>query len=338
MANLLDLFPDVIINIVSVCDPPTIVNLAKVNRNFKSLLLQKLNEIGIVNGLLSIAALRGYTWIVKYMLTNKNHFSGFGFQKACQFGHLETVIAFLDINYDYSGCLNNYFFDDLCCTTTHEIFYKVVTLKGINNIDLLHDKQSFLKKACTNKNTPIFKMLIDIDKNNNKQYNIHINDDELFVIACKTNNIELVDYLLDLQKDYGKIDIHTKDDMVLLEAASSNNIILIKKIVGLCDFSTETISKCFIIMCKNGSIEGAEFLLENQMQNIGKFNNIFEEALCSSCENNHIDVVLWLCQICILKLDRKLDIGYNNHKAVSIASDKDFRLLQNILYQMFLFY
>lgn len=123
----------------------------------------------------------------------------------------DIKILLIDIlnknNNQYDIKINiNYVFLVSCCNNFIDIIIKLIKEICIDD-DVIMQGINF---ACRSGNLNIMKLLINKYKN---KIDIHYDNEILFTTACYVNvNINIMKYLISLEKEYGKINIHIKNE------------------------------------------------------------------------------------------------------------------------------
>ena len=104
---------------------------------------------------------------------------------------------------------------------------KLIELLKNNSIDIHRDNENMFLLACKNGNLDIVKyLIINAEKYSGKKINIHIKGNCAFNKACMNNHVNIVKYLMTIAEDYSgkKIDINYNNDEAFAYAYIKNNI------------------------------------------------------------------------------------------------------------------
>jgi ankyrin repeat protein len=111
---------------------------------------------------------------------------------------------------------------------------KLIELLKNNSIDIHRDNENMFLLACKNGNLDIVKyLIINAEKYSGKKINIHIKGNCVFNNACMNNHVNIVKYLMTIAEDYSgkKIDINYNNDEAFAYAYIKNNIDIVRVLI-----------------------------------------------------------------------------------------------------------
>lgn len=182
--------------------------------------------------------------------------------------------------------------------------------------DINENTLNNLINACKNGNFYLVKSIIESNESNDEsnetndesKQNILEHYNYILNVACKYNNINIVNYLLSLNNN--NIDISNNNEIPFLIACENGNLELVKCIINnkifiltskYLDSNIYISEHAFIIVCKNGFIDIADWLINiNPTLNI-HVNNDY--PLQRACYSSHYNMVKWLLNLEHIKFD-----------------------------------
>lgn len=203
------------------------------------------------------------------------------------------IIDFCDLETDYKNLsmVNNRFYNLI--TKNNELFVQW------KNISKWNDLVSSFVSSCELGLQLLAKYYI-------RKYNVDINALDALFHSCRTGQIEIAKYLINLydQSGYTPIDIHAHKEWIFGNCCIAGNIEAAKYLISLSaqprymkiDLHVGN-EKIFIDSCRNGHIEIVKCLIDLSTQsgytqiNIHARNDL---AFRSSCEKGHIQVAKYL--------------------------------------------
>lgn len=172
------------------------------------------------------------------------------------------------------------------CVDRNSIIYILYKIKCHSSIRYLHrfgfDKyccyEDAFAAACKNSQIEIINWLCDLD----------VDKSIAFKLACCYGHIEIAERLYQLNSD-----IYVRNDYTFINACSYNHVDVAKWLYTLgADIHAEN-DLAFINACSNGNFEIAKWLYT-----LGaNIHTVNELAFISACRNNRVEIVEWLCDL-----------------------------------------
>lgn len=163
--------------------------------------------------------------IIKCNKIDINNYKNILFFECCRNNHknLNFIKLLGDKCFEYYNKSLN-----LCCENNNlKIMKYMIEPNNINIIDL----NLIFNLSFKNKNLEISKWLISIDKN--KFIDIHEYDEELFRFSSSNNYLQGLKFLINLEKEYGKININVHKDCSFMNSVLNNNFDIVKYLLKL---------------------------------------------------------------------------------------------------------
>ena len=155
----------------------------------------------------------------------------------CIKGHLDTLKWLYECegkNIKLTDTEQKQIFMDICRQknfTNIEMLEWLISLKIFNRFNINVDNGSIFQKACEYDNIEVVKFLLGLNRYNQK-INIHAENERAFYLACSFGSLELVKLLLEL-KEHDKIDVHANKENAFLGACFYKNIKVIRFLLEL---------------------------------------------------------------------------------------------------------
>jgi len=135
--------------------------------------------------------------------------------------------------------------------------------------DLLDKNGELLRRACATGQLDVVQYLIGLDKDH--LIDLHAHHEKAFYNACIHSHINIADYLISLEESYGKIDLHVLNEYIFVTACShSENVVrylieLGNKLSSPFDLHING-EMPFISACEYGQISIVKYLIQRGEQ------------------------------------------------------------------------
>lgn len=234
-------------NIIEYLDPISILSLSQVSHHYFDVVSDARSHVLETKLDARDICARGYIWLIRYLIEELHEDIDISraFDMSCLYGHIDLC------NYLLS-CANKInqrhiitdkigeLFRRACASGQLDILKYLITLDS-NNFDLhaYHEKAFF--NACVQRHFDIAEYLVELSKTYGK-INIHVLNDHIFRAVC-TDSLEGVDYLLDLgERLCDPYDIHHNDEIFFISACEYGQLSIIQRLIELGEKSNHKIN------------------------------------------------------------------------------------------------
>tara|TARA_B110001450_G_scaffold190015_1_gene178196 strand:- start:644 stop:1693 length:1050 start_codon:yes stop_codon:yes gene_type:complete len=212
------------------------------------------------------------------------------------------------------------------CKKGNLLLIKDVLSKYYNNFRLCN---SSFKYSCKSGNLELVKYLLQLDKLNiNELIN---NIDSSFQNSCLSGNLELVTFLLDL---FPNINISKYDELSFQSACLSRNIglvkylLLIKPNIDIYAYNNEAIKNA----CYSGSIEIVKYLFNLSNNNFYKTNSTLKRILICATQSCNLELFKYLLNKFKNLNNYNIDLSFNNETLfITACNSRNNELVKYLL-------
>lgn len=365
MSNTYILIPDLDDKIILHLSPTSVLRLSAVNKHYRHILSQRRFEFTEVKFDVCKALEKNYVWIVYYAfkahdmikLLDLNAVSKFTFNSSHKnpliyaYQHYNQYIIQWLLDY-FTDRPHNYIVPDMLISVIYHMcelsnvrgLDMVMTecdIRGINIPDYVYNRSFVSIKFANKEDIETAKYLIDRSKKMGKNIDICRQDHlgyTAFMLATKSNNIEAVKWLFELdEKSNIKYDIHKYDEYMFRTACDNSNFLLAKFLIdlgersyGKIDIHRQSIDNYGSVqfplksICMSGDVDFLKWFIELGEKSYGKVNiHIYNDtAFIVACQKGYVAIIRMLIELGESTYG-KIDIHGRNEYAFVIACENN---------------